>query len=424
MDLFEKVSRDERQEQCRVTWIKNKCKGVLVCPTGFGKTFTALKCIKTVITKRPGSRVLIIVPTDVLQRQWEQELVKWDLIFNCEVSIINTTIKHSWTCDMLVLDEIHKYAASSFKQVFEKVKYKMVLGLTATFERLDGKEELIKKYCPVIDKISLQEALFNNWVSKYKEYLVLIDVDDIEVYKNLNKEFTSHFEFFNFDFDLAMKFIGKDGYKYRLAYRDRLIPSDASIETKSEMFKAITIHAMGFMRAMQQRKAFINNHPKKIEIARQIIQARPNSKIITFSNNIKMAESIGGGEVFSGKTSKKKGRTTMENFNLKPTGVLHTIKKVIEGMDVKGLSVAINLGLDSSEIKAIQKLGRIIRFEEGKEAEMFNIVINNTAEVTWFKNSHKNSNYITIDEQNLKKVLNKEEYSEYTKPVPKLSFRF
>ena len=424
MDLFGKVSRDERQEQCRVTWIKNKCKGVLVCPTGFGKTFTALKCIKTVITKRPGSRVLIIVPTDVLQRQWEQELIKWDLVFNCEVSIINTTIKHSWTCDMLVLDEIHKYAASSFKQVFEKVKYKMVLGLTATYERLDGKEELIKKYCPVIDKISLQEALFNNWVSKYKEYLVLIDVDDIEVYKNLNKEFTSHFEFFNFDFDLAMKMIGKDGYKYRLAYRDRLIPSDASIETKSEMFKAITIHAMGFMRAMQQRKAFINNHPKKIEIARQIIQARPNSKIITFSNNIKMAESIGGGEVFSGKTSKKKGRTTMENFNLKPTGVLHTIKKVIEGMDVKGLSVAINLGLDSSEIKAIQKLGRIIRFEEGKEAEMFNIVINNTAEVTWFKNSHKNSNYITIDEQNLKKILNNEEYSEYTKPVPKLSFRF
>lgn len=424
MDLFGKVSRDERQEQCRVTWIKNKCKGVLVCPTGFGKTFTALKCIKTVITKRPGSRVLIIVPTDVLQRQWEQELVKWDLIFNCEVSIINTTIKHSWTCDMLVLDEIHKYAASSFKQVFEKVKYKMVLGLTATFERLDGKEELIKKYCPVIDKISLQEALFNNWVSKYKEYLVLIDVDDIEVYKNLNKEFTSHFEFFNFDFDLAMKFIGKDGYKYRLAYRDRLVPNDASIETKSEMFKAITIHAMGFMRAMQQRKAFINNHPKKIEIARQIIQARPNSKIITFSNNIKMAESIGGGEVFSGKTSKKKGRTTMETFNLKPIGVLHTVKKVIEGLDVKGLSVAINLGLDSSEIKAIQKLGRIIRFEEGKEAEMFNIVINNTAEVSWFKNSHKNSDYITIDEQNLKKVLNKEEYSEYTKPIPKLSFRF
>lgn len=93
-------------------------------------------------------------------------------------------------------------------------------------------------------------------------------------------------------------------------------------------------------------------------------------------------------------------------------------------LDVKGLSVAINIGIDSSEIKAIQKLGRIIRAEEGKEAEMFNIIINNTAEVEWFKRSHKNAEYITIDEENLKKVLLGKEYNEYKKPVPKLSFRF
>lgn len=424
MDLFGHVSRDERQEQCRVTWIKNKCKGVLVCPTGFGKTRTALNCIQTVVTKRPGSRILIVVPTDVLQRQWESELATRDLIFYCEVAIINTVVKHSWNCDMLVLDELHKYAADTFSKVFEKVNYKMILGLTATFERLDGKEQLIGKYCPVIDTISIQEALFNGWVSKYKEYLVLIDVDDIDIYKQLNKDFTSHFEFFNFDFNLAMKMIGKDGYKYRIAYRDQLLPGNASIESKSEMFKAITIHAMGFMRAMQQRKVFINNHPKKIEIAREIINARPNSKIITFSNNIKMAESIGIGETFSGKTSKKKGRTTMEEFNLKPIGVLNSVKKVIEGLDVKGLSVAINLGLDSSEIKAVQKLGRVIRFEEGKEAEMFNIVINNTAEVQWFKNSHKNAEYITIDEKNLKNILERKDFEMYKKPIPKLSFRF
>lgn len=221
-----------------------------------------------------------------------------------------------------------------------------------------------------------------------------------------------------------MKMIGKDGYKYRVAYRDQLLPDNALEEDRSNMFKNITIHAMGFMRAMQDRKTFINNHKKKTEIADMIIQARPNSKIITFSNNIKMAESIAVGEVYSGKTSKKKGRTTISEFNLKPTGVLNTVKKAIEGLDVKGLSVAINIGIDSSEIKAVQKLGRIIRAEEGKEAEMFNIIINNTAEVEWFKKSHKNAEYITIDEENLKKVLLGKEYSEYKKPVPKLSFRF
>lgn len=424
MDLFGYVSRDERQEQCRVTWIKNKCKGSIQACTGFGKTRVGLNCIKTLLSKRPGSRVLIVVPTDVLQIQWQNILDSNSLSFYCTVAVINTVVKHSWQCDLLVLDEEHRYAADTFKQVFKKVQYKMILGLTATFERLDGREEIIAKYCPVIDKITVQEALLNGWVSKFKEYLVLIDVDDIDKYKQLNKEFTSHFEFFNFDFDLAMKMIGKDGYKYRIAYRDQLLPDNALEEDRINMFKNITIHAMGFMRAMQDRKTFINNHLKKTEIANMIIQARPNSKIITFSNNIKMSESIAVGEVYSGKTSKKKGRTTISEFNLKPTGVLNTVKKAIEGLDVKGLSVAINIGIDSSEIKAVQKLGRIIRAEEGKEAEMFNIIINNTAEVEWFKKSHKNAEYITIDEENLKKVLLGKEYSEYKKPVPKLSFRF
>ena len=424
MDLFGRVSRDERQEQSRVTWIKNKCKGTLVMPTGLGKTRIGLNCIKSLINKRPGSRVIIIVPTDVLQQQWKSELIDWGLILYCEVVVINTAIKHSWKCDLLIIDEIHRVAANSFKQVFEKIQYKMILGLTATFERLDGQEKIISEYCPVIDSVSIQEALFNGWVSKFREYLVLINVDDIETYKQYNNDFVKHFEFFNFDFKLALKMIGKEGYKYRIAYRDQLLPANASIESKSDMFKAITIHAMGFMRALQQRKAFIYNHPKKVEITRKIINARPNSKIITFSNSIKMADSIGIGETFSGKMSKKKGRTTIEEFNTKPVGVMNSIKKVIEGMDVRGLSVAINLGLDSSEIKAVQKLGRIIRFEEGKEAEMFNIVINNTAETKWFYDSHRKSNFITIDEENLEKVLENKEYKEYTKPIAKLSYRF
>ena len=31
-----KSDRDERQEESRIKWIKNKCNGVFVYPTGFG----------------------------------------------------------------------------------------------------------------------------------------------------------------------------------------------------------------------------------------------------------------------------------------------------------------------------------------------------------------------------------------------------
>ena len=181
---------------------------------------------------------------------------------------------------------------------------------------------------------------------------------------------------------------------------------------------------MGFMQVIQKRKAFINNHPKKLKIARKIIEARKDKKIITFSNNTKMAEAIGVGEVYTGKDSKKKSRTTIEKFNKKSSGVINSCAKLNEGADLAGLSVAIILGLDSSKTKATQRRGRAIRFEPGKEAEIFNIIINNTVENEWFLKSHEKEKFITIDESNLDKVLAKEEYEEYKKPIQKLSFRF
>jgi hypothetical protein len=46
---------------------------------------------------------------------------------------------------------------------------------------------------------------------------------------------------------------------------------------------------------MRKRKEFVYNHPKKLEIAKKIIEARKESKGITFSSTIKQAESFGFG---------------------------------------------------------------------------------------------------------------------------------
>lgn len=425
LDLFKPLTRDQRQEIGRQTWIKSKCNGTLVYPTGVGKTRTALNCITSVLKKYNNFKVLIVVPTETLKNQWQHELDERELQFNCEVQIINTVIKHDWNVNILVLDECHRFASDDFSKVFQKVKYKYILGLTATFERLDGKEVLISKYCPVIDTITTEEALFNGWINQFVEYQVLIDVPDIDEWHKLNREFTEHFEFFGFDWDIVKKMTGKMGYKYRLALRDKLcVTSDTTI--RSNMLKTITYHAMGFMRTMAQRKKFINNHPKKLEIVKKIIEARKDCKIITFSNNVKMAEAVGIGEVYTGKTSKKKGRITIEEFNTKRTGVLNTCQKANEGLDIKGLNIAIIFGLDSSRNKAIQRRGRAIRLNPNsdKPAEIFNIIINNTVESKWFLNSHQNDKFITIDEANLERVLRGEEYNTYKKPVQKLDFRF
>lgn len=297
--------------------------------------------------------------------------------------------------------------------------------MTATYERLDDlHKEVMEKYCPVIDKISLEEALFNNWISQFKEYQVMLEVDDIDIYKKFNKDFQQSFEFLGYDFNLALSLLGPKGFINRSKLRDERCPNGSEKERK-EMFKAITYHATAFMRAIQSRKAFINNHPKKIEIARKIIEARPNSKILTFSNNIKMAEAIGmGGEVYTGKDSKKKARANLEEFNQKEVGIMHSVKKLVEGADVKGLDTAIMLGIDSSETRAIQSRGRVIRFQEGKVAEIFNLIIADTVETQWFANSHKTSQYITIDEEGLYEVLAGREPKPYSRKIKDFTFRY
>ena len=99
MQESKKTSRDERQEICRVKWIKNKCKGTLVQPTGCGKTISALKCLKSVINKYPNMRILVVVPTDNLKVQWKQQLDSWGMEFNTDVQIINTIIRRDWNVD-------------------------------------------------------------------------------------------------------------------------------------------------------------------------------------------------------------------------------------------------------------------------------------------------------------------------------------
>ena len=351
------MTRTERQQEAIRKWLKAKGKGSIIAPTGAGKSWIALMSIKALLKKYPQLRVLVVVPTTTLKNQWQEHIDNWGFQFNVEIEVINTVVKHKYFCDFLILDEEHRYSSDLFREVFNCVQYKLILGLTATFERLDGKEKIVAQYCPVIEEITKLECLTNGWISDYKEYQVILEVDDINIYKEYNREFQQHFEFFGFSFDTAKKMCGKNGWKAKLAYRDELYKGNDESK-KKEILNAINYHSVGLMRTMQKRKAFINNHPKKIEVARKIMEARSNKKIITFSNNVKMAEAIQNGEnVYTGRLSKKRSASMVEDFLAGRITQLNSCSKLDAGFDDPNVSVAIILGTDSSEIKAIQRRG-------------------------------------------------------------------
>lgn len=415
------MTRDERQDLSVQKWINSKCNGIINACVGYGKTRVALLAIKRFVNKNPSKKVLIIVPNEPLVKQWESQILEWNFSYNCEVKTMNSAAKESnINTDLLIIDEVHKALAATLIRIFEVVKYKMLLCLTATLTRVDGMHTFLTQFCPVVDTISKEEAIQNGWLSSYKEYQVLLDVDLTE-YNEYNSKFYEAFGFFDYNFALCMSMLGQDGWKKKEQYIKERCPIK---DKQSEYRQQVTAMIYQFSHYLQKRKQFIANHPKKIEITNKIISHFLDRKCITFSSTVKMAEKLDYGKVYSGKDSGKKGRAKLEDFLQPGAGVIHTCLKLSEGFNCPELSIAVILGLDSSQTKKEQRLGRIIRALEGKEeALLFTLVIRGTVEEKWFSNSSTGS-YITINEEGLDKLLAGEQYTPKKEKEVQMTFRF
>ena len=388
------LSRTERQKLCLQNWLKYYGKATVVAATGVGKTRIGLMAIQMLLRQEPNASTLVVVPTQVLKEQWQSQIDEWNLT-GVTVEIINTVITKQWHVNLLVQDECHQYASDSFANVFKSVTYDLILCLTATIERLDGKEEIIKKYAPVCDTIPMSEALENGWVAPVKNYLVLLDVDLTE-YKKLDREFNANFAFFGWDYYAAMNCLQDWKYRNNYAKQMGVTPKDVIAASAS------------WMRALTARKKFIESHPKKIEICKQILAARKDKKCITFSPTIEDAKKIGCDYILHSKQAKNKNKEILDEFNAKEAASIASSKALDTGVNVKGLSVGIVMNVNSSKVKAVQKTGRVARFEPGKQAEMFTLVIRGTQEIKWFNNSNT-TDVIVINENQLSKVLKGED---------------
>ena len=405
------ITRDERQKECLKRWLQFNGLATIVAATGFGKTVVALKLISAFTKRNDNASIIVIVPTEILKNQWIDKLEEWDLLNNTRVEIINSAIKKQWTCDLLIIDEIHLTPSDTFSKIFTCVDYKNILGLTGTIERLDGKEELIKKYAPVCDTITLNEAEKNGWIAPHKEYCVLLDVDLTE-YNAYSKIFNQCFAYFGFEFSDAMRCA--TDIKFCRAYAKKLGLDWSQVMGVAQKWN----------KAMRQRKTFIQNHPKKFEIAKKILAARPNSKAMTFSATIKQAESFGSGYVVHSKQKKKENAKIIDDFNNATSGVLHSSKACNTGLDLRGINLEIILNTDSSKIKKVQTVGRAVRFEEGKVSEIFTLILKGTQEQSWFNNSNT-SKVITINENQLEQVLRGENIeTREREQVTNTKFRF
>lgn len=380
----------KRQNQVINKWLKNKACGTLQATTGFGKTYVALMTIQRMNERNAERTTLVVVPTQYLKSQWEEQVENLGLL-HVTVLVINTAIKVNREFDLLVLDEIHNYASNEFIKIFETTKYKFILGLTATIDRKDNRDALIRTYCPVIDTVDIVEALENGYVSNFKVFNLGIEMneEDAAAYQKMNKDFHFNFAQFNHDFNTAMSCLSNKSYRESYA---RTVGRDPS---------ELAMYAINFSRNMQKRKNFLYFASSKKKAVLELLKEFSDKKAITFSEGVDFAKDLHKempqfSVDYHSKMPKgiKSRNLNLFNDEKSDVHVIHTAKALDEGFDVKGIDLAIISSGTSSTRQDLQRTGRAIRYQEGKTAVIINIYIKDTQDERWLRARQKKSTNI------------------------------
>ncbi len=276
--------RTQWQFTCISHWAKNYFRATIEASTGVGKSRIGIYAIQMMRRNDPERSVIIVVPTLQLQSQWQGELRKWKLVKHTQVWVINSVAlsKQMLQADLLICDEVHRYASPMFKKLFQNIKYHFILGLTATMERLDRKDIELRKYAPVVHRLDINTARAKGWVSDFKEYWLALDFisTDREAYDHLNEVFVKNLSPFGMDWKHMMK-----------CMTDRREREAIAITLENYTEFNILNCARSAIKAMAKMREMIGHNHVKTAAAIAIIKAL-DRKTITFGTSIAAAESL------------------------------------------------------------------------------------------------------------------------------------
>jgi superfamily II DNA or RNA helicase len=410
MEIDEK--RWARQKESIKKWW-GKQMGTIEAATGFGKTFVACKIAEFIQDKREGATVIVVVPTLQLQSQWEDELNRFG-VKNYKVFVINSISKadHVLRCGLLILDEIHMYAAPTFRKVFDSVKFTWGLGLTATITRPDGLDYILRQRLPVIDTISQTEAKKNGWISNYREYnlpVYLTPRDRAEL-DSYTKQFNYWFSKFEYDFNLAMSCAKMENA--------RSYAQHCGLGTDEVLRNAVQ-----FARFMRLRKDFLYKTEHKLLMAKKLIE-KFKLKTITFSQSTEFAselhKSLGdrsvlyhsslptelrvvkGKKTKFGSTKLRKEALLKFKDNRYKTDVINTAKALDQGFDVQDIELGIITSRTKNPIQHVQRTGRIARnftYKDGtaKKGAIINLYVPDSQDEKWLRACQDNPDVVWVD---------------------------
>jgi superfamily II DNA or RNA helicase len=364
-------SKTKRQKVVLNNWKANGYIGTFIGATGFGKTYLTIMGIRGMRKQGLVKDVIVTVPTINLQQQWMEELNKHGELNNTIVLVNNTAAKKykMLQADLVIHDEVHTVPAEIMGQCL-LIKRKYTLCLTATIERRDGAEKSVLDRFPIIDTVDMQECLDNGWISPFKVYNIPIPLseEDTLLYKKADNSFKY--------------FAIKIGY--------------GSMNTAQKWLKEGTSAQKGiagsYMNCIRKRKKICVANANKFDAIKELIEFFPDRYGLVFGESTDFADKVTSMLpdeclTFHSKMGKKAKALAMKQYKDKRTKVriISSVKALDAGFDFPDVSLGIVAAGNSSLINGKQRVGRIVRAVEGKNAVIINLFSPNTQEVKWLE---------------------------------------
>ncbi|MBQ0072412.1 MAG: DEAD/DEAH box helicase [Spirochaetales bacterium] len=382
------------QEQCLALWDDAHGHGLVEAITGAGKTHLALEAIRRVQKVYTRLKVFVLVPQIALAQQWRVSFLRGGWLAeelsihssrntpsekaSVQIYVINSArftlskalleAQEQGFMTFLVADECHHYSSKENYRAFEfhssprfSSKHYRSLGLTATASDKDM-QKLLTVIGPKIYHYSLEDGLRDAVIAPFYLYNIAIQLcpAEQEAYDDLSN---------------AISRLGGKLKSFRSPDGDFQKMKRAVLARGTQKEKELFLRMEN---DMYLRRNLLADAEERLPAAFRLLTLLPaKSKVLVFTEHIQQCEvlcqllernsTLGFGKYHSQMDNEAR-RNALDFFRIGEKRILVCCKALDEGLDVPEADVGIFLSNTDADRQRIQRVGRLLRKSEGKEA--------------------------------------------------------
>lgn len=368
------VKREPRpyQTEALAAWVRNGGRGVVVLPTGAGKTLVAHMAIEN-----RARSTLIVTPTLDLVRQWHDGLATTfggpiGLVGGGDFELQPLTVTtydsaylHMETLGarfgLVVFDECHHLPGPTYALAARLCLAPLRLGLTATPERGDGREvDLDRLIGPTVYRKDIGE-LSGAYLSEYETVRVSVELTHDE-----RREYESEREIYK-------DFVRRSGIAMGspTGWSDFIMRASRSDEGRRALA------------AFRRQREIAFTAPAKLAYVERLLEQHRNDRVIIFTEDNATVYLVSRRFLVPAITHRTKVRERSAILAGLAAGTLAAVatsRVLNEGVDIPDANVAIVMSGSGSVREHVQRLGRVLRKRDGKSAVLYELVASGTSE--------------------------------------------